>query len=267
MSAWGRSRGGPLNSTEIDEIVIAMRSWGTRQKATLDEGPLNGDATKGADLFAKECAGCHGEKGTGGTYVQIGNYELLSTASNGFLRYAIRRGRPSKGMPSFETKLGDGAIDDVIAHLRTLQKSGAPQVRPTAAKAPPIPLGPIPLNPKGPEPDGFRASPAMTPADVVKRELDRHAKMVIMDARAPSDYTSEHIAGAVSVPFYDPDPYFSQLPRDVWLVAYCGCPHAESGTLARKLLTEGFTKVTVLDEGLPYWRSHDYPLESSTPKP
>ncbi len=266
MSAWSRSRGGPLHSTEIDSLIIAMRSWGTRQRATLDESPLSGDGTKGADLFARECASCHGERGVGGTYVQIGNAELLGSATNGFLRYAIRKGRASKGMPSFERKLGDASIDDVIAYLRSIQRAAPPQARPIAAKAPPIPLGPVPLNPKGPEPVGFNALPSMTSADVVKRELDRGAKMAILDARAPSDYTTEHIAGAVSVPFYNPEPYFPGLPRDTWLVCYCGCPHAESGTLARKLLAEGFTKVTIIDEGLGYWRSHHYPLEPPEPK-
>ena len=72
--------------------------------------------------------------------------------------------------------------------------------------------------------------------------------MAFLDARAPSDYLVEHISGAVSVPFYDPEPYFAQLPKNAWLVCYCACPHAESGQLAQKLLAKGFTKVTVLDE-------------------
>ncbi len=82
--------------------------------------------------------------------------------------------------------------------------------------------------------------------------------MALLDARAPSDYQREHIAGAVSVPFYDPDGYFSQLPRDAWLVCYCACPHAESGQLAKKLVDAGFTKVTVLDEGLGVWKKKGY---------
>jgi cytochrome c oxidase cbb3-type subunit 3/ubiquinol-cytochrome c reductase cytochrome c subunit len=82
--------------------------------------------------------------------------------------------------------------------------------------------------------------------------------MAILDARAPSDYTSNHIQGAVSVPFYDPTPYFDQLPKDAWLVCYCGCPHAESGQLANKLVAKGFKKVAVLDEGLGYWARKNY---------
>ena len=261
MSAWSRSRGGPLNSSDVDSLVAMLHTWRPR-RAALDEAPLRGDASKGASIFANECASCHGEHGASGTFVQIGNSELLATASNGFLRYAIRGGRASTAMPAFEQKLGDAAIDDVIAYLRSLPPSASPQKRAQAAKAPPLPLGPVPLNPKGPEPVGFRQQPLTTPADTIKHELDRGAKLALLDARAPSDYTNEHIAGAVSVPFYDPAPYFSKLPRDAWLVCYCSCPHAESKTLAQKLVDAGFTKVTVLDEGLGVWRSRKYPTHA-----
>ena len=59
-------------------------------------------------------------------------------------------------------------------------------------------------------------------------------------------------------PFYDPAPYFAGLPKDTWLVCYCACPHAESGQLAGKLGAHGFTKVTVLDEGLGVWKNRGY---------
>jgi cytochrome c oxidase cbb3-type subunit 3 len=194
--------------------------------------------------------------------VHIGNPQLLASASDGFLRHAIRNGRPGTLMPAFHATLGDAAIDDVVALLRSWQTTA-----PTLAKHPhstpaPLALGPVPLNPKGPEPVGFKTFPAATPAETVKKELDRHAKMAILDARAPSDYTNDHIAGAVSVPFYDPDPYIEALPKDAWLVCYCSCPHAESGQLAQKLVSKGFSKVTVLDEGLGFWRSKKYETRS-----
>jgi cytochrome c oxidase cbb3-type subunit 3 len=121
----------------------------------------------------------------------------------------------------------------------------------------------VPLNPRGPDPVGFKKAPDGTPADVIKAQLDKGAKMAILDARAPSDYLKEHITGAVSVPFYDPTPYFAKLPKDTWLVCYCSCPHAESKSLAAKLAENGFTKVTVLDEGLPYWRGKNYGVTKS----
>ena len=262
MSAWGLERGGPLARTDVEALVGFLESRAERSRARLDESPLRGtgDAANGATVFARECASCHGARGSGGTAESIGSPQLLSTATNGFLRYAIANGRPGTPMPGFRPTLGDRAIDDVIALLRTWEISPAPALtrRPAPARPPPLPLGPVPLNPRGPEPAGFTATPRVTSAVVVKAQLDRGARMGILDARAPSDYANEHIGGAVSVPFYDPSPYLVSLPKDAWLVCYCACPHAESGQLAAKLVAKGFTKVTVLDEGLGFWRSKKY---------
>jgi cytochrome c oxidase cbb3-type subunit 3 len=261
MSAWSRLRAGPLTRDDANALVSYLRSAAT-ENATLDERPASGNVQRGTVIFARECAKCHGEHGTGGPNVNIGNAELLASASDGFLRYAIAGGRPGTVMPAFAKSLGDGGIDDVIALLRSWQAESVGKPLPPAPKAPPLPLGPVPLNPKGPEPVGFNAGPATTPADVVKHQLDRGARMALLDARAPSDYLGEHIAGAVSVPFYDPDPYLAALPKSAWLVCYCACPHAESGQLARKLAAAGFTKVTVLDEGLGVWRARKYPTHA-----
>jgi cytochrome c oxidase cbb3-type subunit 3/ubiquinol-cytochrome c reductase cytochrome c subunit len=265
MSAWSNARGGPLAPADVDAVVSFLRSWEVAPRAILDERPKGGDVGRGAQAFDRECLRCHGKNGTGGPNVHIGGTELLASASNGFLRQAIRRGRAGTPMPPFEVALGDGSIEDIIELLRGWQARPSPFARPVAARTPPLPLGPVPLNPRGPEPDGFVAQGSgagTTRVDAIKAQLDRGARMAILDARAPSDYMREHIAGAVSVPFYEPDPYFSALPRDAWLICYCACPHAESGQLAQKLVAKGFTKVTVLDEGLGVWRSRKYPTQS-----
>jgi cytochrome c oxidase cbb3-type subunit III len=261
MSAWSSFRGGPLTVDDAGALTAYLRSFTDHPAVKFEDRPLHGDATRGADLFARACAACHGEKGIDGTFVGIGNPDLLRTASDGFLRLAIRDGRPGTPMPAFAGALGDAGIDDVLSLLRGWQKA-APAVRKAPAKPPPLPLGPVPLHPRGPEPEAFLATPQTTRVDVVKAQLDRGAKMALLDARASSDFINEHIADAVSVPFYDPDPYLAQLPKDAWLVCYCSCPHAESGNLARKLLEHGFTKVTVLDEGLRVWKAKGYPTKT-----
>jgi cytochrome c oxidase cbb3-type subunit 3/ubiquinol-cytochrome c reductase cytochrome c subunit len=244
-------------------VVAYLRSWQGRASADLDERPLAGDSARGAPVYARECARCHGPHGLEGPEEHVGSYALLDLATNGFLRRAIRDGRPGTPMPAFGAALGEQGVDDVIAVLRRLPPADRmehplwPAVRP-----PPIPLGPVPLNPRGPEPAGFREHPANTPVDVVKGQLDRGARMAILDARAPSDYAIGHIAGAVSVPFYDPSPYLASLPRDAWLVCYCACPHAESGQLAGKLAEARFPKVTVLDEGLGVWKARGYAVHA-----
>lgn len=264
MSAWSTSRGGPLTPADADAVVAFLRTLHHRPKPVLDESPLYGDTTRGQAIYDRECSSCHGAKGVGGPNVHIGGRELLSTSSNGFLRHAIRDGRPGTPMPAFGQKLKRQDVEDVIAALRSYQTPPTPPPRLPPSRPPPIPLGQVPLNPHGPEPKGFKAYPDKTPGDVIKAELDRHAKLAILDARAPSDYTNEHIAGAVSVPFYDPTPYFAKLPKDTWLVAYCSCPAAESGMLADALIKGGFKKVTILAEGIGYWRTKNYGTNKGT---
>lgn len=260
MSAWAKERGGPLTADDVNELIKFLRTWRKGPPVTLEEGPLSGAADKGEVAFARECVRCHGARGVGGPNVHIGNPQLLQSASDGYLRYAIKKGRPGTLMPSFEKVLPPEEIEGLTKLLRGWSLPPAPP--PAPAPPPPIPLGPVPLNPHGPEPVGFLVTPATTPMEVIHRQLARGARMGILDARAPSDYMNKHIAGAVSVPFYDPTPYVAKLPKSAWLVCYCACPHAESGTLAAKLLAAGFKKVTVLDEGLGAWENKQYAVNS-----
>jgi mono/diheme cytochrome c family protein/rhodanese-related sulfurtransferase len=261
MSAWSKARGGPLGAPDVDALLQFIRSWQHDPALTLDERPLTGNATRGGLVFAQYCERCHGAQGVGGPYVHVGNPGWLATASNGFLRAAVRRGRAGTPMPAFERTLSSTQIEDVVALLRSWEVS-PPRTFEPRAEAEPIPLGPVPLHPRGPAPAGFKKFPATTPADVVKAALDHGARLALLDARAPSAYAIDHIAGAVSVPFYDPKPYFSKLPKDAWLVCYCSCPHAESGELASKLEGAGFTKVAVLAEGFGVWKARKYPAHT-----
>jgi cytochrome c oxidase cbb3-type subunit 3/ubiquinol-cytochrome c reductase cytochrome c subunit len=258
MSAWSQIHGGPLSGEDVDATIAFLRSLQKRKTVALDPHGQQGNADEGEKIFGRECARCHGARGTGGPNVGIGNPEFLTTATDAFIRHAITNGRPETAMPKFGDTLGEKGIGDVIAHLRKLQRDSLPPPPEPAAPPPPIPLGPVPLNPKGREPVGLQKAPATTHAEVIHSELEKGAKMAILEARAPSDYRSDHIAGAVSVPFYDVTPYVSGLPKDAWLVCYCACPHAESGNLAARLLEAGFTKVTILDEGLGFWRSKQF---------
>lgn len=258
MSAWIVDRGGPLSHTDVGNVIAFVRSWQRQPSVTLDERPLSGDVKRGEAAFAQHCATCHG--GAQARYVRILEPAVLSTASTGFLRHALRTGRPPTVMQSYTQTLGEQGIDDVLVYIRSLPL--APALPAPAAPPPPLPLGPVLAHPRGPAPKGFEAFPARTSVEVVHRALTQKARFGLLDARAPADYADLHIAGAVSVPFYDPKPYLAQLPKDTWLVAYCACPHAESGELAQKLVNAGFTKVTILDEGLNVWAERKYPVQT-----
>ncbi len=263
MSAWSTAHRGPLTGTDVDAVVAYIRTWDDKPAEKLDNTPVSGNVRNGQAIFNRECVRCHGAQGVGGPNVHIGSSALLKQAKNGFLRLAIEQGRPGTKMPAFGKKLGHRGVEDVLSLLRIWQARNTERFEPLPhiKRPPPIPLGPVPLNPKGPEPVGFKKYPATTSALVVKKQLDRHARMAILDARAPSDYSYGHIAGAVSVPFYGVDPYVSKLPRNTWLVCYCSCPHAESGELASALEKKGFKKVTVIAEGLGFWKAKGFPTK------
>lgn len=261
MSAWSADRGSPLVRSDIEAVIAFLRGWDRLPHPVLDERPPAGDVARGTEIYERECMRCHGPRATGGPYVAIGSSAFLAAASNGFLRYAIRHGRPGTAMLAFESTLGDQGIEDVIALLRSWEANAIAARTPPPPPAP-IPLGPVPLNPKGPDPVGFHAHPQRTSMEIIKPQLDKHTKMAFLDARTPSDYTTEHIVGAVSVPFYDVENYAANLPRNAWLICYCSCPHAESGQLCQGLINKGFTRVTVLEEGLRGWKMKGYPTKS-----
>ncbi|MBI5201879.1 MAG: c-type cytochrome [Elusimicrobia bacterium] len=257
MSAWSAARTGPLSTQDIEAVLSYLRTFDTAEHPVLDESALSGDSLRGKTLFAANCQKCHGSEGRGGDAVAIGGPELLADSSNGMLRHAIKEGR-GKFMPSFAGELKPQGVEDVVAFLRVLQSSHTAKEPQLASPAPPLPLGGCPKT--GPEPVGFSTFPAVVSVELVKSQFNLGAKMCLLDSRAQSDYLTEHIKGAVSVPFYDPEPYLAALPKDTWLVCYCACPHAESMHLAKKLIGAGFTKVTVLDEGILHWKGKKYPV-------
>lgn len=75
---------------------------------------LEGDATAGADVFATNCAACHGADGTGGTGADL----TAEEQSDQELVETILYGEGS--MVGFEGLLEDQEIADVIAFVHTL---------------------------------------------------------------------------------------------------------------------------------------------------
>jgi cytochrome c oxidase cbb3-type subunit 3 len=288
MSAWGAGRGGPLGPTEAASIVSFLRTWQKRPSEVLDAGAAQdggdagvagvagvagdaqaqaqaqaqdgggagGDATRGATIYAAKCASCHGAKGQGGKYNALANPELLASASDAFLATTIERGRAGTPMVAFGAKVGARGLADLVALLRSWQKP--PDL---TLDLPPKPgeLKSVVLNPGGPQP-AFDPKADFVPIDTVKRELGRKASMVIIDARAPGDYALMHVAGAISVPFYQVDAYAPQIPKDRYILTYCACPHAASVKARNALRLLGYKRVAVLDEGVIAWRDRGYPV-------
>jgi cytochrome c oxidase cbb3-type subunit 3 len=250
MAAYHADFGGPLNDEDVNALIAYTYSL---SQLDLEKAVVSGSVARGAPLYRKHCATCHGDQGQGKTALSLNNPYFLATASDGYLRYAIEHGRPGTPMAGFQGKLAPAQLDDVTRYIRSLART----IEDTPEGGEPLP-GPerLVVNPSGPAP---RFSPLRegryVPAKEVHAALKAGARMIILDARPPSDWIKSHIVGAFPAPYYGlGSEFLSMLPRDgTWIVAYCGCPHAASGKVMDKLRAEGFQNTAVLDEGIFEW--------------
>ncbi|MCB9597639.1 MAG: c-type cytochrome [Sandaracinaceae bacterium] len=266
MSAWSRAHGGPLNDTQIEAIRVYLRSWQRTPRANVEETVVEGDARRGRLIYVLQCAECHGARGEGVDAVALANPAFLATASDGFLQYAVSHGRTGTRMVAFRDRLEPEQIDDVVAFIRAL---GDPAAVAGALRPPPEPVPDLPaladmqlvINPQGRPAHFTLREDRFVPAADVQRELERGRRIVILDARATSDWLRQRIPGALPVPFYELDAIAAELPRDgTPMVAYCACPHAASGHVVDALRRQGFTNTAVLDEGIDFWAQQGYPI-------
>jgi cytochrome c oxidase cbb3-type subunit 3 len=139
MPAFARRSGGMLTDEQIDAIVRGMRTRWTISDAVAPidlppySDPSPGDARRGADVFAKYCASCHGEQGRGaqgGSSIVDGSY--LDLVSEQGLRTMVIVGRPDLGAPDWRGNVRGQAmasqdISDVVAWLSAQRTArGAP---------------------------------------------------------------------------------------------------------------------------------------------
>jgi cytochrome c oxidase cbb3-type subunit 3/ubiquinol-cytochrome c reductase cytochrome c subunit len=262
MAAYGKARGGPLDDLQIAAIVRFLRSKGPKPKPLPQRAP-SGDAARGAALFARDCQKCHGSAREPGKAPQLHNPELLAAASPAFLRHAIVKGRPPTRMPAFERRLTPREIDDLVAYLISA-RTRAPSATPVVSAVPQA--QPLVLHPRGKAPEFSLREGRFVPAEQVAKALADKRRLIIIDARSPSDWIQFHIPGAVSIPYYD-KAALERVPNDgTWVVAYCACPHHASGEIVDALRGRGHANAVVLDEGILVWRRSGYPIEGEAVK-
>jgi len=256
MAAYGKLRGGPLDEHQIDSIVRFLRAKGPK-KIALPAASPNGDVKRGQTVFEANCQSCHGNVAQRGTAVSLQNPELLNVASPAFLRYAVVNGRPPTPMPAFQGKLSEQQIDDVVAWLWSFK----PALPTAPVKDTEVPKDlPVVINPNGKHPKFTLRDERFVSVEQVKKALDAKQRIVIIDARAASDWIQFHIPGALSVPYHD-RAQLDRVPKDgTWVVAYCACPHHASGEVVDALREKKYPNTAVMDEGILFWKDRGYPL-------
>jgi cytochrome c oxidase cbb3-type subunit 3/ubiquinol-cytochrome c reductase cytochrome c subunit len=258
MPAYASALGGPLQPPEIEALVAFLRE-GSPAAVELP-APGRGNVAMGTAIYLSTCVRCHGTRIQRSTAVHLANPVFLQTASDAFLRYAVAEGRLPTSMVAWKNVLNPKQIDDVVAYLRSM---AVPP--PVPATPPPMPpaaprTGPVVINRRGRAPDFTLKGGLYVTNDDVKAALDHKQRLVIADARPPSDYLNLHITGAVSTPYYDAKS-LDDLPKDgTWIVAYCACPHHLSGVVIEELRKRGYPHTAVLDEGIYAWQAKKYPV-------
>jgi mono/diheme cytochrome c family protein len=129
-----------LQADQIDDLIAYLRN--------LPDHPLiphrfviGADADRGRELYAQQCAGCHGVEGKGLAGAEnkrfdfaphLNNPDFLRAATDGFLQATIIRGRRGTAMRPFGrgghglAELSQEQINDIVAYIR----QWSPETRP-----------------------------------------------------------------------------------------------------------------------------------------
>ena len=267
MGGYGALVGGPLARPEVDRLVAHLRSLAPVPEVALGVQPVHGSAKRGEAVYQKDCVACHGTRTQRATAVHLFNPVLLVTASDAFLRHAIFNGRPGTRMEAWKGKLPDRAIDDVVAYLRSVAPSSLvaalamPAMGTSSGMEAARPLkGPLVINPRGKQAQLTLKDDRLVSLEQVRAALDGKRRIIIVDARTPSEWLRLHITGSISIPYYDMKG-IEKLPNDgTWIVAYCACPHHASGVVYEELRRRGYKHSAVLDEGVYAWQQKGHPV-------
>lgn len=130
MPGWERQAGG-LQPAEISALVDYLRQGAV---VSLSSARVSrGDLSRGAVLFAQNCAGCHGIGGRGGVAPELANPTFQQAAGDDFIVTTVRKGRQRTAMPAFQrpglTGLTDAEIGDLLAFIRSLGSGASEPAR------------------------------------------------------------------------------------------------------------------------------------------
>ena len=146
MPAFAQSAGGMLTDAQIEAIVAGIRGrWAKPESFRGVNLPpyasFDGDARRGADVYAARCASCHGPNGTGSERASsIVDGSFLALVSNQSLRTTVIAGRPELGHPDFRGSppgrpMSAEEVSDVVAWLTAQRPEVAGQPYPAVRTA------------------------------------------------------------------------------------------------------------------------------------
>jgi len=111
--------------------------------ALAQEG--QGDAARGAELYAANCAVCHGDTGEGRVGATLSDV-FVTLDADALLEGVISQGRPDTFMPAWGQAYGgpltEAEVQDIIAYIKSWGATYEPPVPPP--QRPPLEIPPVP---------------------------------------------------------------------------------------------------------------------------
>ena len=85
----------------------------------------------------------------------------------------------------------------------------------------------------------------------------------VLDVRAPEEFVTGHVPGAVNIPYDQVAARLAEVPKDKDVVLYCRSGR-RAGMAAEVLAAQGYTRLKHLEGDMPAWIEKGRPVE--TPK-
>lgn len=107
--------------------------------------------------------------------------------------------------------------------------------------------------------------PNPIPRDALKRKLDHHEKIVLIEALPAKYFQQGHLPGAINIAPDAPDASFAHaLPdKDAEIVVYCASATCRNSSIAaERLAALGYRNVREYHEGKAGWIAAGLPIES-----
>jgi len=98
--------------------------------------------------------------------------------------------------------------------------------------------------------------------------LVNNPEVLVIDTRDEPDFRKQHIPRAVSLPYHGFNqryPQFAEsVSKDKPLLLYCyGTDCGLAARVGKRLITKGYTELTILRRGIEAWKAANLPLETS----
>ena len=131
-----------LSDAEVHQIIDYIRSFTHVEKPKNNTARIQGNIEHGKQLFAQDCAACHGDhgqggKGTGVTFSRprdlpilapaLNNPGFLASATDTMIKQTLLQGREGTPMNPFKgKKVKDQDINDIVSYVRSFEQAQKP---------------------------------------------------------------------------------------------------------------------------------------------